>query len=126
MSYPALKRAVEELWKKFDPTKLLIEDKSSGTSLLQELKAAGVYRIEPYVPPPGSDKVFGFAAQSIKFESGRVLLPRQAPWLDEYVREITGFPGTKYDDQVDSTAQALEFLSPKAHSAEVWRRLGGN
>jgi predicted phage terminase large subunit-like protein len=105
---------------------LLIEDKSSGTSLLQELKAAGVFRIEPYVPPPGSDKLYRFAAQSIKFENGRVFLPRQALWLDEYVREITGFPGTKYDDQIDSTAQALEFLGGKARSAEIWRRFGGH
>ena len=65
------------------------------------------------------------SAQSIKFENGRVLLPRQAPWLDEYVREITGFPGTKYDDQVDSTSQALEFLGGKARSLEIWRKLGG-
>jgi predicted phage terminase large subunit-like protein len=49
-------------------------------------------------------------AQSIKFESGRVYLPANAPWLDDYVREIKGFPGAKYDDQVDSTSQALDFL----------------
>lgn len=50
------------------------------------------------------------AAQSIKFEKGVVHLPSQAPWLEEYIRELTGFPGTKYDDQVDSTSQALELL----------------
>jgi len=31
-----------------------------------------------------------------------------APWLGEYVVELVGFPGTKHDDQVDSTTQ-LEF-----------------
>ncbi len=31
-------------------------------------------------------------------------------WLEEYVQEITGFPGSKYDDQVDSTSQALHYL----------------
>ena len=50
LTYPALKRAVEELWRKFKPTKLLIEDKSSGTSLIQELKRSGVFRIESYEP----------------------------------------------------------------------------
>lgn len=124
LTYPALRRAVEERWRKFNPHKLLIEDKSSGTSLVQELKRSGVFRIQPYEAPPRSDKLFRFAAQSIKFESGRVFLPRQASWLDEYVREITGFPGTKYDDQVDSTAQALEFLGDKAHRVEIWRKLG--
>lgn len=126
LTYPALKRAAADLFTKFKPTKLLIEDKSSGTSLIQEFKSAGVYRIEPYLPEPGSDKFYRIAAQSIKFEEGRVLLPRQAPWLDEYVREITGFPGTKFDDQVDSTSQALEFLTSKARSLEVWRKFGGN
>ncbi len=125
LTYPALKRAVEELWRKFKPTKLLIEDKSSGTSLIQELKRSGVFRIESYEPPPKSDKLYRFAAHSIKFEIGRVLLPRHATWLDEYIREITGFPGTKFDDQVDSTAQALEFLGSKAHKQAVWLACAG-
>jgi hypothetical protein len=44
----------------------------------------------------------------------------QAPnWLDlqrlhhnlvGYVVELVGFPGTKYDDQVDSTTQALDHM----------------
>jgi phage terminase large subunit-like protein len=55
MNYPELKRAAADLWKRFKPSKLLIEDKSWGTSLIQELKSAGIYSIEPYVPPPGSD-----------------------------------------------------------------------
>jgi predicted phage terminase large subunit-like protein len=122
--YPALKRAAVDLYRKFNPNKVLIEDKSSGTALLQELKQAGVGRIEAYVIPPSSDKYFRAAAESIKFEEGRVLLPRQASWLDEYVREITGFPGAKYDDQMDSTAQALWFLGDKGHRRMVWEKLG--
>lgn len=124
LTYPQLKYAVGELYRKFRPTKLLIEDKSSGISLIQELKAEGVYSIEPYKPEPGSDKFMRFAAQSIKFENGRVFLPKQAQWLDDYVREITGFPGSKYDDQVDSTSQALEFLGTKANSLAIWAKLG--
>jgi predicted phage terminase large subunit-like protein len=123
LTYPQLKRAAGEQFRKFHPYKLLIEDKSSGISLIQELKAEGVYFIEPYKPEPGRDKVMRFGAETIKFENGRVYLPKSAPWLDEYIREIIGFPGTKYDDQVDSTSQALEFLGDKAHSYAVWERL---
>lgn len=89
---------------------MLIEEKSSGISLIQDLQSEGVYDIAPYKPEPGFDKVMRLGKQSIKFESGRVCLPKQAPWLDDYVREITGFPGSKYDDQVDSTSQALDYL----------------
>ncbi len=108
--FPTLKRAVLDLFDDYSPEKVLIEDKSSGTSLLQELKWGGVYCLEAYKPDPGRDKQMRLADQSIRFEASRVYLPREAPWLADYVNEITGFPGTKYDDQVDSTTQALDFL----------------
>jgi predicted phage terminase large subunit-like protein len=115
LNFPELKRAILDLFKKYNPEKLLIEDKGSGTSMLQELKSEYIWCLEAYNPQQGSDKLMRLAAQSIKFESGRVYLPKQAPWLDEYVSEITGFPGTKHDDQVDSTSQALDALTNHAY-----------
>ncbi len=114
--YPELKKAAIELFQKFQPGEVIIEDQASGTALIQELQASGLYCIKAFKPEPGSDKRARFAGQSIKFENGRVFLPKQAPWREEYVREITGFPGTKYDDQVDSTTQALERLNSAANS----------
>jgi predicted phage terminase large subunit-like protein len=123
LTYPQLKGAVVDLYQEFSPQKLLIEDKSSGTALIQELQLECIYGIESYSPPPGSDKVMRFAAQAIKFEEGRIFLPRQAPWLDEYVREITGFPGGKHDDKVDSTSQALHCLGELKTSDGFWNAL---
>ena len=115
LTFPQLKHAAVELRRRLSPDKLLIEDKSSGTALIQDLQSEGIYGVEPYKPSPGSDKLMRFAAQSIKFEAGKVFLPRHALWLDEYVQEITGFPGSKYDDQVDSTSQALHYLVEKGN-----------
>lgn len=112
--FPQLKYAAIDLFRKHDPSKVLIEDKSSGTSLIQELKREGLYCLEEYKPPAGSDKFMRLGEQSIKFEGGRVWLPKDAPWLDAYIKEITGFPGTKHDDQVDSTSQALAILGTLA------------
>lgn len=123
MTYPQLKRRAVELYNRFDPSKVLIEDQASGTALIQELRAEGIYCIEAYKPSPGSDKIARFAAQAIKFENGRVFLPKEAPWLDDYIREITGFPGSKHDDQVDSTSQALECLTPMANSVGAFAGL---
>lgn len=123
LNYPDLKKAAGNQWRLHNPTKVIIEDKSSGISLIQELRAEGIYSVEAYKPAPGSDKFLRLHAQSIKFESGKVFLPNEAPWLDEYVRELTGFPGGKYDDQVDSTTQALEFLGTKGASAAIWAAL---
>lgn len=113
LDFPALKRAAQELYERFQPRKVVIEDKASGISLIQELNSVGLCGIEAYQPPAGSDKRMRVIGQSLKFESGQVLLPEQAPWRDEYIRELTGFPGTKFDDQVDSTSQALDFMSSK-------------
>ena len=45
LDYPDLKRAVRELAMRFRPTNILIEDKASGTQLIQELVREGVYGV---------------------------------------------------------------------------------
>jgi predicted phage terminase large subunit-like protein len=114
LNFPDLKRAALDLFREYAPSKLLIEDRGSGTSLFQELKSEYVWCLEAYNPQQGSDKLVRLEKQSVKFENGRVYLPKQAPWLDEYIQEIAGFPGTKHDDQVDSTSQALDVLEKYA------------
>lgn len=114
VGFPELKKAVIARYQMFSPHKLVIEDKSSGTALIQELQGAGLCGIQFYRPDSGSDKYVRFAAQAIRFEAGYIYLPSEAHWLDDYIREITGFPGTKHDDQVDSTAQALDVLVEEA------------
>ena len=123
VNYPELKRSVIEQMNKHNPNIILIEDKASGTQLIQDLKADGVLRVRAYEAPPQADKIMRFNAQTALFEGGKVFLPTQAPWLAEYVREITGFPGTKFDDQVDSTTQALDYMK-LYYGLAVWEALG--
>jgi predicted phage terminase large subunit-like protein len=104
------KRAIVAHASRFDADQIVIEDKSSGIQLIQDLRNEGVRKVVEYKTPPGADKVMRLHACSDRFENGRVFLPRSAPWLDEYVTELVGFPGTKHDDQVDSTTQALDHL----------------
>ena len=110
LNYPDLKRAIVAHASRFDADQIVIEDKSSGIQLIQDLQNEGVRTVIEYKPPPGADKVMRLHACSDRFENGRVFLPRNAPWLDEYMTELVGFPGTKHDDQVDSTTQALDHL----------------
>ena len=55
LNYPDLKRKVQELARRDRPNKILIEDKASGTQLIQDLKADGVYAVTAYQPPSGTD-----------------------------------------------------------------------
>jgi predicted phage terminase large subunit-like protein len=115
LTFPDLKRKAIDLYQKYTPFTVLIEDQASGTALIQELNREYIYCVEACKPAPGSDKYMRLAAQSVKFENGRVFLPNNAPWLDAYIHELTSFPGAKHDDQVDSTTQALEWLTSKAN-----------
>ena len=49
-------------------------------------------------------------AQTAIIENGFVYIPETAPWLAEYLHEMTVFPNGKHDDQVDSTAQFLDWF----------------
>jgi predicted phage terminase large subunit-like protein len=83
---------------------LNIEDKSSGTGLIQTLQREGV----PVVPIQRStDKITrGFDAAPF-VSSGNVLLPRSAPWLSDFLVEFAAFPNGKHDDQVDPLCDAV-------------------
>lgn len=87
---------------------VLIEDKASGTQLIQELRYGGMAVKEV---KPAENKVMRMNAQTAQIESGFVYLPSGAPWLAQYVSELTTFPFAKHDDQVDSTSQALEWIA---------------
>jgi predicted phage terminase large subunit-like protein len=108
MEYPELKRAVREQAQAFAASVVLIEDKASGTQLIQELVAEGLHAVTRYQPQ--SDKIMRMHAQTAMIESGFVHLPKEAPWLTEYLHELTAFPKGRHDDQVDSTAQMLDWF----------------
>src|SRR5271166_5540002 len=102
--YPTLKARVVSHAKQHKPCKILIEDAGVGTALIQDLKKASL----SVVPiKPEYDKKIRMAIQSAKFESGRVLFPKQASWLADLELELFAFPRGRHDDQVDSISQAL-------------------
>jgi predicted phage terminase large subunit-like protein len=108
LEYPALKRAVREQQNLCHATEVLIEDKASGTQLIQELITDGCYGVARYQPT--MDKIMRLHAQTTMIENGFVYIPETAPWLAEYLHEMTVFPNGKHDDQVDSTAQFLDWF----------------
>jgi predicted phage terminase large subunit-like protein len=108
LEYPALKRAVREQQSLFGASVVLIEDKASGTQLIQELVMDGCHAVTSYTPD--CDKIMRLYAQTSLIENGFVYVPQSAPWLVEYLHEMTVFPKGKHDDQVDSTAQFLDWF----------------
>lgn len=108
LDMPGLRRRAIELHDRYRPEAVLIEDKASGTALIQELRyTTGIPVIE--IEPEG-DKVTRAGAQAMRIEGGQVYLPVAAPWLDELQREVLAFPHSTFDDQVDSISQFLIYM----------------
>ena len=110
VDYPDLRRAVWRLREKYPNATLLIEDKGSGTSLIQDLRADKVAVIG--INPEG-DKLTRAAKISAHFEAGSVFFPRNAPWLSGLKAELLGFPNVRHDDQVNSVTQALSWIGQR-------------
>jgi len=108
LGYPELKRAVREQAELFRPATILIEDRASGTQLIQELVGEGMHAIKGY--EPAMDKIMRLHSVTSTIENGFVHLPGKACYLAEYLHELTIFPKGKHDDQADSTSQALDWL----------------
>ena len=119
LDYPDLKRAVREQAEAFGPQTILIEDKASGTQLIQELVAEGMHAIQKY--EPSMNKIIRMNTVTSTIECGFVHLPDKAGWLAEYLHELAIFPNGKNDDQADSTSQALDWFKQRyVISKEPW------
>jgi len=105
LSYPELRRAVLEQNALFSPESIVIEDRASGTQLIQVLIGDGISHVARY--SPDSDKIMRLHAQTAVIENGFVFVPEEAPWLADYLAELAAFPAGRHDDQVDWTAQVL-------------------
>lgn len=108
LEFPNLRELALQLVSSWKPSHVLIEDAANGTGLYQEIRYTSGTSFIP-IKPKG-DKESRAQSTTPVFEQGRLLLPEAADWLAEYVREITGFPNTVHDDQVDATVQALIWL----------------
>jgi len=110
--FPELKRraiSVNTLWRGRGLRGFYIEDKASGQSLIQELKTASGLSVIPY--KVSTDKVSRVNAVTPLIEGGRVFVPENAPWLDDFMNECQSFPSGKHDDQVDALSMGLDILS---------------
>jgi len=112
---PELKVQARAFWRKHQSAQgsplraFKVEDKVSGTGLIQELKREGIPMIGI---KRNTDKVTRAYDAAPFIESGNVLIPERAPWLSDFLAECAAFPDGAHDDQVDPMMDAVaEILS---------------
>lgn len=118
LKYPALKRNCVNLALKYQPNLILIEDKSSGTQLIQDLQADRAFKSYIEAINPVADKITRMSTASLSIEKGEIWLPESAEWLPCFESEMLGFPVSTHDDQVDSVSQYINWLNLNNY---LWR-----
>jgi len=108
LDYPHLKRRIVDLAARHQADNVLIEDKGSGTQLIQDLQYEGTVR--PIGIVPQQDKITRMYGQTAKIEAGCLWLPKEAAWLGDFQAEVLQFPRGRHDDQVDSLSQYLAWV----------------
>ena len=118
VDYPRLKRDAIDLaaldrqrYGRLDA--VLIEDKASGISLIQDLRRTKGYAAPVLAIEPEGDKLTRAATCSPTIEAGLVFLPEHAVWRPEFESEVTKFPNSATKDQVDALSQYLNWSNSR-------------
>lgn len=95
--------------------KFNVEDKSSGTGLIQQLKRgdSGAAAIPVEGIQRSTDKITRAHDAAPMIQSGLVYLPSNAEWLLEFKSEAAVFPNGKHDDQLDPMMDAVTSIGSK-------------
>jgi predicted phage terminase large subunit-like protein len=107
VEFPELCMAVKSQALKHKPNEILIEEQASGSPLIAQCvrdEMTGIVGRRSV-----GDKRDRMNGETAKLEAGSLVLPKSAPWLDEFLQEYLAFPGAKYDDQIDALSQFLNW-----------------
>lgn len=106
---PTLEDTAKAQFRKWNPTTIVIEDKSHGTSLIQYLARFTTLPVIPMIPTKSKELRAISASGSVK--ASKCFLPKCADFVKDFVKEHEKFPRGKHDDQVDTTSMAVIYFN---------------
>jgi predicted phage terminase large subunit-like protein len=113
VGFPDLKRQVKMQYAIHKPDLIIIEDKASGISLIQELQLGQNLPLFGFDPGTAS-KIVRLLEATPMIEGGLVHIKAGEPWTDSFIDECADAgPAAEYMDQVDAMSQALKYLKPQ-------------
>ncbi|AFC85907.1 phage terminase large subunit [Frateuria aurantia] len=131
---PELKRKAIDFWHKHLAVpawpngalvKLMVEDKASGTGLIQDIRASGLIPVEGI--QRNTDKLTRVMDVVSYIDSGYVHIPEDAPWISDFTAECDAFTADNthaHDDQIDPMVDAINNLLGTGRVLSVWEKLG--
>lgn len=118
----ALQQKMKLLYEQSKPRAqaILVEDAGNAIPVIQSLQLHTKLPLVP-VKPGRQDKVARVQGIQGLVEGGRVWLPAEAPWLQDFLDETAAFPGGRYNDFCDSLSQALTYLDNEADESATFK-----
>ena len=116
--YSDLKRRAKLMAGHWKPDAFLIEDKSSGMQLIQDLQDETDLAIIPIEPE--ADKITRMEVRIPDIEAGIVTLPHEdleVAWLPDLELALTSFPSPPFWDEIDAMSQFLKWNRKRHHSS---------
>lgn len=104
--------------------KLAVEDKSSGTGLIQTIRLQNTIPIEAI--ERHKDKLTRVMDALPYMESGRVWVPDDAPFTNDFVAECEAFTADDshdFDDQIDPLLDAVDDMLQSGNKLKQWESL---
>lgn len=92
---------------------MYIEDKASGTGLIQQLQQGASF-VPVIAVQRTKDKLTRLMEIQAKIEAGVFMLPESAPWVADFIGECEGFTADDshaFDDQIDPMIDAVNTFS---------------
>lgn len=106
---------------------MMVEDKSSGTGLIQTIRLLNSIPIKPI--ERDRDKLTRVMDALPYIEVGSVCVPVDAPFTSDFVSECEAFSADDshdFDDQVDTLCDAVNDMLSTGNKMKQWERLGNN
>lgn len=106
MEFPELKRVAMDSYDEWEPDAFIVEKKSAGTALYQEMRRMGI-PVQEFTPHRGSGDKLARLNSVADIVASEICWVPETRWAEEVVEEIAGFPFMSHDDLVDATVMAL-------------------
>lgn len=109
LEFPDLCQRIIEVASKEKPaTKIYIEPKANGKTIIAQLKHSTLLNVVS-LPSPQDSKIARINSITPKLETKRVKLLK-GNWNEGFLYQCSGFPNSKRDDQVDTLYSAVDTL----------------
>lgn len=120
-SYSDFKSSLAQLIRRWNSDLVIVEYAGTGVTLYRELTREARLRDKIRWVRPKTSKQERFTTQIERLKHGKFLVPQDAPWLDDFRRELVSFPNGKHDDQVDALTQFLDWLGHRLAIGKMQR-----